>query len=56
MVVLNNNSKSQTVNLARFKENLQNITSGKSVLDNKTLNLTKELTLEGETAIIIELN
>lgn len=56
MVVLNNNSKSQTINLARFKENLQNTTSGKSVLDNKTIDLTKELTLEGETAIILELN
>lgn len=56
MVVLNNSKKTQTVDLARFKENLQDFSSGKSVLDNKTIDLTKTLTIEGETPIILELN
>ena len=55
MVILNNSLNSQTLNLNRFEENIQGFTSGKDILSDETLKLNNELSIEGKTALILEL-
>jgi glycosidase len=56
MVLINNTKEKQIIDTNRFKENTQNYTSGKDVLSGKTYALSENLTLEGKTALILELN
>lgn len=55
MVILNNSLYSQTLNLNRFEENIKKFTSGKDIISNETLKLNNELSIEGKTALILEL-
>lgn len=55
MVVINNNKEKQTLKLDRFKESIQNYTSGKEVLSGITFDITKEITVEGKSSLILEL-
>jgi len=56
MVVINNNPKEQTISLNRFKESLKEFSSGKDILSNKMLDITKkEITVKGKTSLILEL-
>jgi len=56
MVVLNDNPKTQTLNLNRFKENLKDITKGSDVLSGKIFDFTKTtISVKGKTPLIIEL-
>jgi neopullulanase len=56
MVVLNNNSKEQTVFLNRFSENLKDFTKGTDVLSGKSFNFTNtSISVKGKTPLIIEL-
>ena len=56
MVAINNNPKSQTIDLDRFKEVLKNYNKGKDILTDKEMNLKEKLTIEGKKSMVIELN
>lgn len=55
MVVINNNKDKQTLKLNRFKESIQNYTSGKEIVSGENFDITKEMTIEGKSALILEL-
>ncbi len=55
MVILNNNPKTQTLSLSRFKEGLKDFTQGKDILTGKRYALTQSLTIKGKTPLILVL-
>ncbi|HEY6142335.1 MAG TPA: glycoside hydrolase family 13 protein [Flavobacterium sp.] len=55
MVVTNNNNELKIVNTARFQENIGNIKTGKDILTAKTIDISKEITLEPKSVLILEL-
>ena len=55
MVVINNAPDNQKLNLSRFQENIKSFTSGNDILSGKTIDLKNELSIEGKTAMILEL-
>ncbi len=55
MVVINNASDTQKLNLERFQESIKTFTSGKDILSDKTIDLKSELSIEGKTSMILEL-
>ena len=55
MVVINNAPDTQKINLTRFQENIKTFVSGTDVLNGKTIELKNELSIEGKTALILEL-
>jgi glycosidase len=55
MVVINNNSSNQKINLARFNEKLQGYVSGTDVVSGKTIALDQDLELDAKSALILEL-
>jgi hypothetical protein len=55
MVVINNAPDTQKINLTRFQENIKTFVSGTDVLNGKTIDLKNELSIEGKTALILEL-
>ncbi|MCH7524848.1 MAG: glycoside hydrolase family 13 protein [Bacteroidetes bacterium] len=56
MVVINNNPKSQELNLNRFAEIIKDAKSGKEIISDKIINLKSILKVEGKSSMIIELN
>ena len=55
MVIINNSNEKQTFKTNRFKENIQNFSSGKDVLTNKTVDLKNEISMDGKSVLILEL-
>lgn len=55
MVIINNNKDKQSLKLNRFKESIQNYTSGKDIVSGENFDITKEMTIEGKSALILEL-
>lgn len=55
MVIVNNASDTQKINLSRFQENLNNISSGLEIISGKNIELKNELTIDGKSSMIIEL-
>ena len=55
MVVINNASDTQKLNLSRFQENIKSFTSGNDILSGKTIDLKAELSVEGKSSMILEL-
>jgi glycosidase len=55
MVILNNSDEKQEVNVARFKENTQNYSTGKDVITGQTLNIKNNISVEAKSALILEL-
>jgi glycosidase len=55
MIVINNNSSNQKINLARFNEKLQGYVSGTDVVSGKTIVLDQDLELDAKSALIFEL-
>lgn len=55
MVVINNNPQPQILNVLRFQENIKSFTKGKDVLSGKEISLKEELSIEGKSALILEL-
>jgi glycosidase len=55
MVVINNSNEKQTFKTNRFQENIQNYKSGNDILENKTINLKDDLTIERKSVLILEL-
>jgi len=56
MIIINNHLEQQTLDLNRFSEGIRGHSRTKEILTNKTINLEKNLTVSGETALILELN
>lgn len=54
MVVLNKNAQDTQLDLARYLIMLKGKTSGKDILTNTTLDLTKTLTLKAMTPVVVE--
>ena len=55
MVVINNNTKAQILQLNRFAEIIKNSTTGKDIISDTTIHLTDSLKIEGKTAMIIDI-
>ena len=55
MVVMNNSKETRTFKTARFAENIKNYKSGKEVLTGKTVDVSNEITIEGKSVLILEL-
>jgi glycosidase len=55
MVVINNSKTTQTFKTARFQENVQASKMGKDVLTGNSYDLSSKISLEGKTALILEL-
>lgn len=56
MVVINNNKTRQAIKTNRFAESILNFSTGKEVLSGKTIDLKSDITIEGKSALILELN
>ena len=56
MVVINNNTKTQTFKTKRFQERIQNFKVGKDVFTNTNLDFKNDITLEGKSVLVLELN
>ena len=55
IILINNNPENQEILTARFKENVGNYQTGKEVLTNVIFNLAESITIEGKSALILEL-
>jgi glycosidase len=55
MVVINNNPTQQTFKTARFQENIKTSKTGKDVLTGNSYDLSSEISLEGKSFLILEL-
>ena len=56
MVVINNAAETKTFKTNRFQENIKNFKSGKDVLTGKAVDLKNEISLDGKSVLILELN
>jgi len=55
MVIINNNVDTQTIKANRFQENIQNYKYGKDVLSAKLIEFKNDITIEGKSVLILEL-
>ncbi|WP_278034179.1 glycoside hydrolase family 13 protein [Flavobacterium nitratireducens] len=55
MVIINNHPEKQEFGTARFKENIENYTKGKEIITQITYDLRQPITIEGKSALILEL-
>ncbi|UQD55890.1 glycoside hydrolase family 13 protein [Flavobacterium sp. K5-23] len=55
MIVMNNGTTNQNLKTKRFQENIKISKTGKDILSGKSYNLENEITLEGKSVIILEL-
>ena len=55
MVVINNATDLQKINLERFQENIKSFASGNDIISGRTIDLKNELSVEGKTSMILEL-
>ena len=55
MVVINNNTEAQELELSRFSEGLDGNTSGIDVIKGEQVNLSNSLTIKGKSSLVIEL-
>jgi glycosidase len=55
MVIVNNAPDTQKINSTRFQENIKSFISGVDILSGKTIDLKNEITIEGKSALILEL-
>ena len=55
MVIINNSNEKQTLKTKRFSENIKNYTAGKDVITDSSFDLKNDITIDGKTALILEL-
>jgi hypothetical protein len=55
MVIINNNFKTQTLDLTRFAEGIKDYSKGKDVLSDKEIPLVGELKIEGKRSLVLDL-
>ena len=56
MVIINNNSKSQDLDLNRFHEIIKDFKTGQEIISRETISLENSLEVKGKSSMIIELN
>jgi len=56
MVVINNAAETKTFKTKRFQENIKNFTAGKDILTGKSIDIKNEISLDGKSVLILELN
>lgn len=56
MVVINNNPEEQELDLSKYAEGLDGHTSGKEIISDKNIQLNENLSIDGKTSMVIELN
>jgi serine protease inhibitor ecotin len=55
MVVINNNTSAQKINLSRFHEQISGYRSANEVLNDQVISLDKEVEINAKSALIFEL-
>ncbi|GGA65094.1 glycosyl hydrolase [Flavobacterium palustre] len=55
MVIINNNPENQNIDTERFQENIRNYTTGKEIITNINFDLSKAISIEGKSGLILEL-
>jgi len=55
MILFNNNSEPKTLKTNRFAENIGNFKTGKDVITDKIIDITKEITMKPKSVMILEL-
>jgi neopullulanase len=56
MIIINNSTEKQTFSTDRFQENILNHTFGIDVISNANIDLRKDISVNGKSALILELN
>jgi hypothetical protein len=55
MVILNNGLEKQTISTERFKESIQDFNFGTDILTKNKINIKNGISIEGKSALILEL-
>ncbi len=55
MVIINNNTKDQKIDVARFKEGLKDFKTGTDIITDSNIVVTEDFTITSKTSMIIEL-
>ncbi|WP_343211332.1 glycoside hydrolase family 13 protein [Aquimarina litoralis] len=55
MVIINNNSESQELDITRFKEGLKDFKIGKDIITDNTIDVTENITISSRTSMILTL-
>ncbi len=55
MIIINNNSNDQKLEVARFKEGLKDFKMGTDIITDANIDLTETITIQGKTPLILEL-
>ncbi|MBQ0734126.1 glycoside hydrolase family 13 protein [Aquimarina celericrescens] len=55
MVIINNNTKDQKIDIGRFKEGLKNFKTGTDIITDSNIDVTEEFTIKAKTSMILEL-
>lgn len=56
MVIINNNKEDQALDLNRFSEGILNALTGKDIISKQKIDLQKQLSVKGKTAMVITLS
>jgi hypothetical protein len=56
LCIFNNGNTDKKITLERYAEVVKNFTKGKDVVTGETFNLVDGLTIQGKSALIVELN
>ncbi|GAA4272611.1 glycoside hydrolase family 13 protein [Aquimarina gracilis] len=55
MIVINNNTKEQKIDIARFKEGLKDFKIGTDIITDSNIDVTEDFTIKSKTSMILEL-
>ena len=55
MVIINNSNETQKFATNRFKENIQNYTTGNDIITKKSVDLKQDIEIGGKSVLILEL-
>ncbi len=55
MVIINNHSKEQKINVSRFKEGLKNFKIGTDIITDSNVDITEDFVIQPKTSMILEL-
>jgi phage terminase large subunit-like protein len=56
MIVINTGKEPRKIDMKRFEERLKGFATGKNVMTGETLPDLKEITIEGVSSLVVELN
>ncbi len=55
MVIINNNTKDQKIDVARFKEGIKDFKTGTDIITDSNINITEDFNIPSKTSMILEL-